>query len=143
MYLPNKVYDILKWLAQLILPASAALYFALANTWSLPFPEEIVGTIVAVDVWLGALIGISNMQYQDAKDLQPTPDVTFPWHMSSVTYEWLKWGIRLFFPATAALYLALANLWHFPLGQEIVATVGAASAFLAVLFGIGASRSKS
>lgn len=63
MKLPNKVYDILKWIAQILLPALATLYFALAQIWGFPYGEEIVGTISAIDVFLGVCLGISTMQY--------------------------------------------------------------------------------
>jgi hypothetical protein len=59
----NKVYDILKFVAQIVLPAIGTLYFALANIWGLPYGEQIVGTITAVDAFLGALLGISTAQY--------------------------------------------------------------------------------
>lgn len=61
----NKVYDVLKWIAQLFLPAAATLYFALANIWGLPYGEEIVGTITAVDAFLGVILGISSKVYYD------------------------------------------------------------------------------
>ena len=54
----NKTYDILKWIAQLGLPALGVLYFALAGIWGFPFGEEVVGTITAVDTFLGAVLGI-------------------------------------------------------------------------------------
>lgn len=59
----NKCYDTLKWIAQIVLPAVGALYFALAKIWGLPYATEIVGTISAVDAFLGALLGISSSQY--------------------------------------------------------------------------------
>lgn len=59
----NKVYDILKWIAQIVLPAVATLYFALAKIWGFPYAAEVVGTISAVDAFLGALLGISSSQY--------------------------------------------------------------------------------
>ena len=59
----NKTYDILKYIAQIVLPAIATLYFALAQIWSLPYGEQIVGTITAIDAFLGALLGISTMKY--------------------------------------------------------------------------------
>lgn len=59
----NKVYDILKYIAQIVLPALATLYFALSKIWGLPYGEEIVGTISAIDVFLGALLGLSSMNY--------------------------------------------------------------------------------
>lgn len=59
----NKVYDVLKYIAQIVLPAFGTLYFALANIWGLPYGEEVVGTITAVDAFLGALLMISNVNY--------------------------------------------------------------------------------
>lgn len=59
----NKVYDVLKWVAQLFLPALGALYFALASIWGFPYGEEIVGTITAVDAFLGVILGISSASY--------------------------------------------------------------------------------
>lgn len=61
--LSNKAYDILKFIAQIVLPALGTLYFALASIWGFPYGEEIVGTITAVDAFLGALLGISTAQY--------------------------------------------------------------------------------
>ena len=59
----NKVYDVLKWIAQIVLPAIGTLYFALAQIWGFPYAEEIVGTITAIDAFLGVLLGISTAQY--------------------------------------------------------------------------------
>jgi len=59
----NKTYDVLKWIAQIVLPALATLYFALAGIWSFPYGEQVVGTITAVDTFLGVLLGISTAQY--------------------------------------------------------------------------------
>ena len=59
----NKTYDILKWIAQIFLPALATLYFALAGIWGLPFGEEVVGTITAIDTFLGVALGISTANY--------------------------------------------------------------------------------
>lgn len=59
----NKVYDVLKFIAQIVLPAIGTLYFALASIWGLPYGEQIVGTITAIDTFVGALLGISTMKY--------------------------------------------------------------------------------
>lgn len=61
------LYDKLKFLAQVLLPALGTLYFALAQIWGLPSAEEVVGTIVAVDTFLGVLLGISQAQYMNNK----------------------------------------------------------------------------
>ena len=60
----NKMYDILKYIAQIILPAIGTLYFALAGIWNFPYAEEIVGTITAIDTFLGVVLGISNANYK-------------------------------------------------------------------------------
>lgn len=63
MIMNDKVYDILKLIAQVILPALGTLYFAIAQIWGLPYGEEIVGTITAIDAFLGAMLGISSINY--------------------------------------------------------------------------------
>lgn len=60
----NKVYDVLKYIAQIVLPAVATLYFALAQIWGLPYGEQIVGTITAVDAFLGAILRITTIKYE-------------------------------------------------------------------------------
>ena len=64
----NKVYDALKWIAMYLLPALGTLYFALAGIWGLPYGEQIVGTITAVDTFLGVILGISTSQYNKRVD---------------------------------------------------------------------------
>ena len=68
MKISNKVYDVLKFIAQVVLPALGTLYFSLATIWGFPYGEQIVGTISAIDLFLGALLGISTMQYNKDKE---------------------------------------------------------------------------
>ena len=63
MKISNKVYDILKWIAQYLLPALGTLYFALSTIWGFPYGEQVVGTITAIDAFLGAILGISSATY--------------------------------------------------------------------------------
>lgn len=60
----SKVYDSLKWVAMVALPAVATFYYALALVWGLPYAGEIVATITATDTLLGALLGISSAKYR-------------------------------------------------------------------------------
>ena len=60
----NKIYDVLKWIALIFLPAAGTLYFALAQTWGFPYPDEVVATITAVDTFLGVVLGISTVNYK-------------------------------------------------------------------------------
>lgn len=68
MKMSDKTYNILKWIAQMLLPALGTLYFALASVWNLPYSEQIVGTITAVDTFLGVILGISTAQYNKTKE---------------------------------------------------------------------------
>lgn len=63
----NKTYDILKWVATILLPALGTLYFALAGIWNFPYVEQVVGTISAIDTFLGVLLGISSNNYNKKK----------------------------------------------------------------------------
>ena len=63
MKMSNAMYDILKWIALILLPALGTLYFAIAGIWGLPYGEQIVGTITAVDAFLGAVLQISTDAY--------------------------------------------------------------------------------
>lgn len=67
MKMSNKVYDVLKWIALYFLPAVGTLYFALAGIWNLPYGEQVVGTITAVDTFLGVILGISTAKYKKAE----------------------------------------------------------------------------
>lgn len=64
LILSDKTYSLLKWIALILLPALGTLYFALAGIWGLPFGEQIVGTITAIDTFLGAILGISASNYK-------------------------------------------------------------------------------
>lgn len=63
MKLSNKTYDILKWVAQILFPGIATLYFAMSKIWGLPYCEEVVGTLSALTVFIGTIIGISSANY--------------------------------------------------------------------------------
>ena len=63
MKMNDKVYNVLKWIAMILLPAIATLYFTLANIWGLPYAEQIVGTITGIDTFLGIILGITSSQY--------------------------------------------------------------------------------
>lgn len=61
----NKTYDTLKWIAMYLLPGLATLYFTIGGIWGLPNVEQVVGTITALDAFLGGLLGIASKQYKD------------------------------------------------------------------------------
>lgn len=64
MKLPNKVYDVLKWVAILLLPALAVLYKTVAAEWGLPYGQQVYNTVYAVHIFLGTILGISSLTYK-------------------------------------------------------------------------------
>ena len=64
----NKAYDVLKFIAQIVLPALATLYLTVANIWGLPYGEEISTTVMAIDTFLGAVLMISSSNYNKNKE---------------------------------------------------------------------------
>lgn len=65
----NKIYDLLKWICLIVLPASATFYTALAPVWNLPYSQEIPVTITAIDAFLGAILGVSTLEYHKTEDM--------------------------------------------------------------------------
>lgn len=63
MKLNNKVYDVLKWIVLIALPAIGTFYVALAGVWAWPYADEVAKTVNALCMFLGALIGVSTAQY--------------------------------------------------------------------------------
>jgi len=148
MFLNNKVYDVLKWTAQIGLPALATLYYAISAIWGIPDPDLVVGTILAIDVFLGAVLGVSNMQWQMQASNEVDSQLSFALEVedekqlpgaslfSGETYELLKWVTLMVLPAAGTLYFALAKIWGFPYGQEVVGTIAAFTAFMGVALGV-------
>lgn len=61
MKLPNKVYDVLKWVCLIALPALSTFYGILAEIWNLPYAVQIPRTITAIALFIGSLIGVSHL----------------------------------------------------------------------------------
>lgn len=66
--LDNKVYDALKWVCMLFLPAASILVKTICTIWDLPLGNEISLTITAVNVFLASILGISHIQYKNGAD---------------------------------------------------------------------------
>jgi hypothetical protein len=78
MKLGKTTYDVLKYIAMIILPAAGTLYFGLAGIWTLPHTEQAVGTITAVDTFLGVVLRVSIKSYTPATDGKLTIDKSDP-----------------------------------------------------------------
>lgn len=64
MKLNDKVYDLLKWITMIVLPALGTLYFTLTTIWGFPYGEQVSGTVNALVLFLGAVLGISTANYK-------------------------------------------------------------------------------
>ena len=69
----NKIYNILKWIAMIVLPACATLYLGLSNVWGLPYGEEVSTTISLINTFLGTVLMISTNQYNKRVDTNENP----------------------------------------------------------------------
>ena len=67
MILPDKIYNTLKWVVILVIPAAAVLYKTLAGIWGWAFADEIPNTLYAIEVFLGAILGFTGFNYENKK----------------------------------------------------------------------------
>lgn len=67
MKMDNKIFDIIRFIGEVVLPALGALYFGVARIWGLPYGEMVVGTIACVTTAVGAIVGFSRKKYEDSK----------------------------------------------------------------------------
>ncbi len=145
--LSNKVYDALKIAAQYVLPAMASLYFGLAKIWNLPYSDQIVGTIMALDVFLGAILGMSLVKYNKEtkydQAFMSILEVSKPktiFSMSTTVYDVFYWAAQVALPAIATLYFALAPIWQLPYANEVAGTIALVDTFIGVFLGISTNQ---
>lgn len=148
--LSDKVYNALKIVAQYVLPGAASLYFGLSQIWNLPYPDQIVGTIMAIDTFLGAILGVSLVQYNKmvrsneyVQSSMLSLEVTEPktmFSMSKNTYDILYWVVQVALPALGTLYFGLDLIWHLPYPNEIVASIALLDTFMGVFLGISTNQ---
>lgn len=138
----GKWFDALKWVALVVLPALGVFYSALAPLWGFPLVTEVVGTIAAVDVFLGVLLGISSVQYKNQFEfgILPRNDVDVSWILQDKTYDVLVWIAQVLLPGLATFYFALALLWGLPEPEKVVSTIMALDMFLGLLLGLSSSQ---
>lgn len=85
-YLSDKTYNILKWAVVIVLPAIGTLYFALAEIWGLPAAQQVMGSILAVQAFLGVVLGLSSRSY-NASDAKYNGDVNVIEGADGLVYE--------------------------------------------------------
>lgn len=142
MIFNDKIYKVLKFITLVLLPALGTFYFAIAGVWNLPYAEEIVGSLAAIDAFLGILLGISTANYnkQVAQNTyinatlfeEDPPSTTTP----LTSYDIMKWIAQILIPAITTLYFALASFWNLPYAKEIVGSLTAIDAILGAMLGI-------
>lgn len=146
MILTNRMYDILKWVTLILLPAISVLYMALAPLWNLPYPVEVAATIAAIDTFLAVLLGISTNTFKINNPMyrlnlvKLAGDTYRSWILPTNWYDILTWIAQIFLPATAALYAALAGVWGLPYVDQVVGTIVSLDTFLGILLGFSTAE---
>jgi len=138
--LSDKVYNTLKWVTMVFLPAIATLYIALSDIWYLPYGQEVAGTIMAIVMFLGIFIQINTIQYKvkvlREQGILPTLTFHAKFTMTNAIYDNLKWIATIFLPAASTLYVAFSSIWNLPYSTEVSATVTAIVLFLGAILQI-------
>lgn len=65
----NKVFDFIRFIGEIVLPALGALYFGIAKIWGFPYGQEIVGTLAVITTFIGAIVGVSRKKYNDQNEI--------------------------------------------------------------------------
>jgi hypothetical protein len=145
--LSNRVYDALKWVILILLPAMGVFYMAMANTWGLPYGTEVTATIAAVDLFLAALLGISTNKFNITNPMYRLNLVklvdnskTTAWILSTNMYEFLTWTAQIFLPALITLYGGLSLVWPLPYPEQVASTLMAFDAFLGALLAFSTAQ---
>lgn len=121
----NKNYDLLKWIALIVLPGIGALYLAMSKIWGFPYGDEVLPTIMAIDVVLGIVLEFAKYQYTQSQNAE---------YLSVLKlYDVTKWASQIALPAIGAMYIALANIWGLPYGEQVVAMVVSVDIFLGII----------
>lgn len=137
----DKTFDTLKWIAMVFLPAVAVAYLGMSDIWNLPYPSQIVGTISAIDTFIGVLLGIASQQYDNSKTFplvtkntsDPTLFFGIPLPTDGQVYDLLKWIAQIALPAFATFYFTLATVWNLGSPDKVVATIMTIDTFLGFL----------
>lgn len=67
MKIPNKIYDVLKWIALVALDAVGVFYNTFSAIWGLPYGDQVLNTCAAVSLFIGVLLGVSSVNYGKRK----------------------------------------------------------------------------
>lgn len=121
----DKTYDLVKWITLIVLPGLGTLYLAMAQIYGFPYGEQVLPTILAVDVVLGLLLEFVNYQYKKEQGGN--------YFAALKLYDIVKWAAQVALPAIGALYVALANIWGLPYADQVVATIVAIDIFLGLI----------
>jgi len=144
----DSVYDILKWVTTILLPAVATLYVGLAHIWNLPYSDSVSNVIAAIVLVLAAFLQVSSLEYQASMHMlnqglsTMTKSAKGFLALSSNTYNWLKFIAQAGLPGLATFYVALATIWNLPYSDQISATIMAIVLFMNAVLQISSAKFK-
>jgi len=136
----NKTYDRLKWLVMILLPAFAVFYGTMAETLGLPMGPEVIATIGAITVFLGAYLQMNMVMYARFTETSQALTHEYPFGMTSDLYDFLKWLVKVALPGLGVAYISLANTWGFPYVDVVPVVISAIALFLGTILQISAKQ---
>jgi len=136
----NRTYDILKWLVMILFPAFAVFYGTMAETLGLPMGPEVIATVGAITVFLGAYLQMNMVMYARFTDNTTDTNTTYPFAMSSDLYDLLKWLVKVGLPGLGVVYLSLANTWGFGYADTVPVVASAIALFLGTILQISTAK---
>jgi Putative phage holin Dp-1 len=131
--LPDKVYDILKWLALMVLPAGAALYVALGLIWGYTVDSNVLAVITFIASTIGALVGVSaNNYYENLPAVKET--------LGLKIYTDALWLSMYLLPTVSTIYFALSLIVDLPYPDQVISTIVSLNVFLGLSLGLSSTQ---
>jgi hypothetical protein len=133
--LPNKVYDVLKWVVLMVLPPLIGLYLALGLIWGYTVLPEVIAVITFISSLIGAVVGISAKNYYEK-----IPDVAET--IGLKIYRDLLWLSMYLLPAVATIYYMTSQVIEIPYPNQVIETIVSFNVFLGLVLGLSSSQNK-
>lgn len=130
--LTARVYDILKWLAMQVIPATGILYVALASVFHWPYSDQVLATAASLSGFLGLYLKLSFPKEDPSTEVKQV--------LSDVVYDFLVQTAKVVLPGFATLYVAIAQAWGLPYVTEIVGVLTAGSIYITMLVGLSKAQ---
>lgn len=135
--LSDKAYDIIKWIALLVLPTLAGAIVAIGEVWSVPIEQNLIAGLTGISAAIGAMLTISSsIYYVNGRTNVPVPTMPVKVYkvLQDVTLYWL--------PAFATAYYILSLVFHLDYVMQLVETAVIIQVFLGLIMGTYSNQTR-